>query len=270
MGRVIKLVIYYLAYTFGIGLLFQAGYALGHHTFLSDASDPAYFSLLMWGQAVSTLAVGAHLLYWKYVGRDELKMGFPHAGGVLLAAFLLMVGMGLWTNYLTEFTGLPDIMEETFRQAMNSPLGIISIVVLAPIVEELFFRGAIQGYLMRKWDNPMWAVAVSALIFGVMHGNPVQIFFAFILGIALGWMYYRTGSLLPCMLMHFANNGASVLLYRFSDSPDETMVEALGTVGAAFAALAGAGLTVFSVWIVKNRLVPTQVVWKEASALEGR
>lgn len=265
MGRVIKLILYYFAYNFGIGILFMAGYAIALQTtdLASFSSDPGYISMTMLAQVLGTLAVCCHLLCWKYVKRDQLTLHFPKANKVMLASVILIVGMGFWTNYLTELTELPDVLKETFRKAMNDPFGIISVVIMAPLMEELLFRGAIQGYLMRKWKNPAIAIVVASLIFGVIHGNPIQIFFAFLTGLALGWIYYRTGSLLPAMLMHFINNGASVVLFHLSGGTDETMTEALGNTGSVCLALAGAVLTVVSIWYIKNRLLPTPIVWRE-------
>ena len=189
MGRVIKLFIYYLLYTFAFTGIFAGGYMIANHTLEFPQSDPEVFQLTMWAQLLSTLAVGAHLLVWKYVKRDQLSLSFPNTAKVLLVSVVLIIGMGFWTNYLTELTGLPNTMEEFFAQAMNNPLGIISIIIMAPIVEELLFRGGMQGHLLRKWKNPAWAILASALIFGLVHGNPVQMFFASILGVVLGWVY---------------------------------------------------------------------------------
>ena len=142
MGRVIKLFIYYLLYTFAFsGIfaggymiytfafsgIFAGGYMIANHTLEFPQSDPEVFQLTMWAQLLSTLAVGAHLLVWKYVKRDQLFLSFPNTAKVLLVSVILIVGMGFWTNYLTELTGLPNTMEEFFAQAMNNPLGIISI-----------------------------------------------------------------------------------------------------------------------------------------------
>ena len=65
---------------------------------------------------------------------------------------------------------------------------------------------------MRPWT----AIIVSSLIFGVVHMNPAQIPFAFLLGMMFGWLYYRTGSLLPGIIGHVLNNSvatANMLLY---------------------------------------------------------
>ena len=215
MGRTIKLLIYYITYSYGIGALLYAGYMAVHHTTaLPSLSEPSFFTLNMWAQVLSALAVSAHLLVWKYVDSGQMRLNFPHTGAVMFASALLIIGMGFWTNYLTELAGLPDEKKQLFELAMNHPMGIIAIVIMAPLMEELLFRGAMQGYLLSRWKNPVWAIVVPALLFGIGHGNPIQIPFAFVTGLVLGWVYYRTGSLLPGMLMHFVNNGTSVLLYH--------------------------------------------------------
>ena len=231
MGRVIKLVIYYFLYNLVfMGVVFGV-YGFVNHTSDMPQSGPVYFNLSMWVQLFATLALGIHLLAWKYVTRKDLSFDFPNTAKVLLASVVLSVGMGLWTNYLTELTELPNVMEDLFNKMMYNPLGVISIVVMAPIVEELLFRGGMQGHLLRK-----------------------------------GWVYYRTGSLLPCILMHFINNGTSVLLFHLSGGKDETMTEALGTAGAICLAIVGVALTVWSIWYIKTRLIPNQIVWKETPA----
>ena len=266
MGRVIKLIIYYYLYNFAFAGVMFGGCAIANHTTDISLEDPAYFNLVMWAQLLATLALGVHLLAWKYVKRKDLRMDFPNTGKVMIASVVLIVGMGLWMNYLTELTELPNTMEDLFAKLMTHPLGIIPIVVLAPIVEELLFRGGMQGYLLRKWKNPVWAIIIPALVFGAIHGNPAQSFFAAILGVVLGWIYYRTGSLLPGMLMHFINNGTSILLFHLSGGKDETMTEALGTTGAISLAIVGVVLTIWSIWYIKTRLIPNQIVWKETPA----
>ena len=76
--------------------------------------------------------------------------------------------------------------------------------------EEALFRGAIQGYMMRHF-KPWTAIVCSALIFGLAHMNPIQIVYATLLGVVFGWIYYRTGSLLPVILGHVLNNSVAII-----------------------------------------------------------
>lgn len=90
----------------------------------------------------------------------------------------------------------------------NKVLTFISIAIFAPILEELFCRGIILRGLLHH-ISPTKAILLSALMFGVMHLNPWQAIPAFILGIFMGWIYWRTNSLLATIFIHFTNNGFS-------------------------------------------------------------
>ena len=84
-------------------------------------------------------------------------------------------------------------------------LALIYIAIMPCIFEELFFRniilyGFIQNYSTRK------SILISALLFGLIHLNPSQIIYAFILGIFLAWIFIKTKSILLCMYLHFLNN----------------------------------------------------------------
>lgn len=270
MGRTIKLLLLYFAYQFAFFGGLTGLYMLKSGVMeMPDMTGSGYMSIVMWAQFLSTLAIGLHVVLGKYVSVDAFRLHVPDKCFVLLASAVFIVAMGLWTNYFSEIAGLPDNMKDVFEQMMNNPLGIISIVVMAPLVEELLFRGAIQGHLMRKWKMPYLGIVVSSLIFGVVHGNPAQIPFAFVVGMALGWMYYLTGSLVPGILMHFINNGSSVLLYSLSGNPDATMISSLGENGALALAVAGIVLTVVCIFIIRKKVVKEPVQWNEENNLQA-
>lgn len=169
----------------------------------------------------------------------------------------------MWSNYLNELLGvsMSPQLQQAFEMLMQHPLGIISTVIMAPVVEELLFRGAIEGHLLRIWKKPAYAIIVSSLLFGLVHGNLVQAPFAFLLGLALGWIYYHTGSLLPSILMHFINNLTATLTYHLSGDPDTTLTETFGATGALCIALGGIVLTILCVWIIRSRLITQPAAW---------
>lgn len=270
MGRTIKLLLLYFAYQLAFFGVLVGIYMLKNGVMeMPDVSGSEYMSVIMWAQFLSTLSIGLHVTLGKYVYVDVFKLKIPNKWSILIASAVFIVVMGLWTNYFSELAGLPDNMKDVFEQMMNNPLGIISIVVMAPLVEELLFRGAIQGHLMRKWKMPYLGIVVSSLIFGVVHGNPAQIPFAFVVGMSLGWMYYLTGSLIPGILMHFINNGSSVLLYALSGDPDATMISSLGENGALALAVAGIVLTVVCIFIIRKKIVKEPVQWNEENNLQA-
>ena len=270
MGRTIKLLLLYFVYQLAFFGVLVGVYMLKNGVMeMPDVSGSEYMSVIMWAQFLSTLSIGLHVILGKYVSVDVFKLKIPNKWSILIASAVFIVVMGLWTNYFSELAGLPDNMKDVFEQMMNNPLGIISIVVMAPLVEELLFRGAIQGYLMRKWNMPYLGIVISSLIFGVVHGNPAQIPFAFVVGMSLGWMYYLTGSLIPGILMHFINNGSSVLLYALSGDPDATMISSLGENGALALAVSGIVLTVVCIFIIRKKIVKEPVQWNEENNLQA-
>ena len=100
---------------------------------------------------------------------------------------------------------LPDIsggMEGMF----GTPLGYIAIAVCAPICEEVVFRGAVIRALMDWRKNWKLAVVISALLFSIAHMNPAQMPHAFLLGLLLGWVFIRTNSVVPGIIIHGVNN----------------------------------------------------------------
>ncbi len=126
---------------------------------------------------------------------------------------------------------LPDQTAVHFlRMTMNEPLSflfnIISIVLLAPFIEELMFRGFLQTYI-RKFFRPAAAITLSSLCFACFHFSPEQglgnitiIGSLFILALFLGFVYERQNSLLASISLHATFNGLSILnLYFLGGTP---------------------------------------------------
>ena len=127
---------------------------------------------------------------------------------------------------MSVLTFLPNWMEQTFDILQSGWLGILCIAVLGPILEELLFRGAITKVLLKKY-SPVKAILISGLIFGIFHINPAQVVGACFSGFLFAWLYYRTGSLISCILIHILNNSLSV--YLALNYPDvDTTVQLLG------------------------------------------
>ena len=106
---------------------------------------------------------------------------------------------------------------------MKQPLGYLVIGILAPIAEELIFRGAILRVLLdvfgRKGRWP--AIALTALIFAVIHGNLAQGTHAFIIGIVLGWLYACTRSVLPGIVLHWVNNSTAYIMFHLMPNMED-------------------------------------------------
>lgn len=156
---------------------------------------------------------------------------FGKAGGALtglavaVATIAASVMLELVNNFLPEMN---DNLMKTMEALMNGPLwvSLLSVSVLAPILEEWLCRGVIlRGLLNYKRSddngkrergmNPALAIIISAFFFAAIHGNIWQGITAFAIGGLFGYVYYKTGSLKLTMLMHCVNNTLSVLLSHF-------------------------------------------------------
>lgn len=110
---------------------------------------------------------------------------------------------------------LPNFVEKEMAEVISHDFGYVTICLFAPLVEEMVFRGAVLRTLLQRMEGHKWrAILISALLFSLVHMNPAQMPFAFIAGIFLGWIYSRTGSIVPGVLYHWVNNSVVFLLAR--------------------------------------------------------
>jgi membrane protease YdiL (CAAX protease family) len=148
-----------------------------------------------------------------------LRMGIGFGVVAWFGASLVSYGVVV----LLEAIGV-DAAPQAAEQALalvEPWLAVLAIVVLAPIAEELFFRGVVFNAFRRERGR-RWAYIGSAALFAVIHLSLVALVPIFLLGLALAWVYERTGSLLAPIVMHAVVNGISVaiaLLVRFEAVP---------------------------------------------------
>jgi membrane protease YdiL (CAAX protease family) len=163
-------------------------------------------------------------LTWKELGLKPLPLGYVLATGLTGGVVgLLVIGaiggllsqVGLGTNQLEQFRFVLE--EGPFALAVF----VIVAAVVAPFVEELFFRGFLFGVYSRR--QPIWlAYLVSSLLFTILHLEPARMNASqmaglsigiFLLALLLAWLYRYTGSLYPGMVAHAVNNAAAALLF---------------------------------------------------------
>lgn len=100
---------------------------------------------------------------------------------------------------------------------------IMSTVVAAPILEEVLFRGLIFESVGERFGRGA-GLLVSALLFGLIHGVPVQMINAFVVGLILGYIYLRTRSLISVIIIHAVNNAiAYATMVFFGDAGQATL-----------------------------------------------
>lgn len=163
---------------------------------------------------------------------------------------------------LSSWIPMPDSFKEMFKNMISKDIwSFLSVVIAAPILEELVCRGTIARGLF-KHTTVTKAILWSAFIFAVIHFNPWQGITAFILGAFLAWIYWRTHSLLTCMYIHALNNGTAFMLTILFPELDELetakeFFEALYPGSYNYIYIISAIILVLSI-VLLNKIMPKQ------------
>jgi membrane protease YdiL (CAAX protease family)/uncharacterized RDD family membrane protein YckC len=160
------------------------------------------------------MASGWHFNLRAALGRLGLRRFEPSALGWMFAVLGTYYAGAILFSLLVVQPDQEDIGKEL--GICNPGIGIavaavLAIVVLAPIAEEIFFRGFFFAGLRTRWS--LWPSALlSGAIFGLVHAptGPTAAIPLAGLGVGLAWLYNKTGSLYPCMLAHFLNNALAI------------------------------------------------------------
>lgn len=265
MGRAIKLIIYYIGYQ--LVCLFLTGaidaiIAYTNGVEITTDFKPGTMTISI-GTLLSALVMTWHLIHFHYVKLNKASLHEVSKKIILLSIPLLLSAQFI-SGVLNESLNLSDLNQDLFVSMSHNLFGILSITLIVPILEELLFRGAIEGHFLKKGWAPKWAILVSALIFGIIHGNPAQIPFAFLIGLLFGWLYYRTGSVIPGIVGHVINNSFALLTIATATKEEmsKTTMETLGTIPTYI--LLVLALVVFIVMLkVMNKNLPTPALQTE-------
>ncbi len=185
--------------------------------------------------ASSIIVLALFLFFrWAEVSRSYVR---SRPWATLFWCALAAMGAIIPSSCLQELMPeLPNIVEEEFDMILRDRWGYFAIGLLAPVCEELVFRGAVLRALLR-WTPRHWlAIAISALLFALIHANPIQMPHAFLVGLLLGWLYYRTDSIVPGIAYHWVNNSIAYVVYNFYPDPQMKLIDLFGsqrTVAAA-------------------------------------
>ena len=182
---------------------------------------------------ISTLLIGIPVIIY-------LKSnGFPLAENLrfnkislrtLISIVILSIGLIIlvdeFDRIIYAIFGQPDFLEELTEQLkFTTPLRgfliIASTVFAAPLVEEMLFRGYLQKVLEESWQDITKAILVTSLFFALVHLNLYWVAQIYLLGLVLGWLAWRTNSIIPGIILHGINNGFSVALNNFGSVFDK-------------------------------------------------
>ena len=144
-------------------------------------------------------------------GRIEKPRVWPAVGmSVLIAAsqaFVLFSALSLLdVDLLYQGEEL-----ERRQQFFSGIAGALNACIFGPIMEEICFRGLILDGLLKTRCRPWLAILISALLFALLHGLGANFVTAMLFGILVGWLYWRTGSIIPGIIIHITNNSLTAI-----------------------------------------------------------
>jgi membrane protease YdiL (CAAX protease family) len=152
---------------------------------------------------------------WKLLGFRGFNVGRALPWMILLSLSFLLANM-LYLHLISTFhlnvqTNDQRLLQEGRIAPLTTYATLFAAVVAAPFCEEVFFRSFV--FMGLRNDMPLWlAIVLSALIFGVAHGDPGSFPVLFCIGLALAFLRWYTRSIWPGFILHTMNNGLGTIL----------------------------------------------------------
>ena len=285
IGRIWGLIypmLLYLGVTFAVEFIFMIAVAVLGISRYGATDQVQLYDFIMnatMSQALSmTLLAGlatAPILIFIYIrdnNKDRRNGTFVKYKLNNILKYLLIIPFGvfnmLWANYFVALLQLvmPKFMLESYTDTQQIIEGggfliqLLTAGIVAPIVEELIFRGLVYRRT-KKMTGTIAAAILSAALFGVFHGNWVQAPYAFIIGIVAVFVYEKFKSIVAPIMLHMSANILSVLIMTLasSDTPtvDSLNIDTLSYVSSLiiFIFITGVLAAVFGV-IIWNKVNP--------------
>lgn len=190
---------------------------------------------------------------WKEISKH---IWTPTSIAVIFLSVVMYLLMLPFAEFLTSFipTTGSKWLEDFYREIMYAfekmlhykVAGFITVCILAPVFEEILFRGIVLRGLLQNGTSPIIAIILSSFLFGLAHLNPWQFLGAGFLGAIFGYVYYRTKSLWLVMFLHALNNMISFVMMTKYETMDQNVTDPTDYVSVVIcfvlALLAGWGI----------------------------
>ncbi len=185
-----------------------------------------------WISSISSFVITAFIFVFAYrKAKNSFVKVFAVKGFnplIIIPIVIMLPGMqylvGLLNIEINKILPPPPWFWELFERIFDNHFGFwgtfAKVVILAPIVEEILFRGIIMHGLMRNYRG-WYAVLLSGILFSFFHLNPWQMTYTFFLGLLLGWVMLRTRSLPLAILIHALNNLVVLLTITWNNEISE-------------------------------------------------
>lgn len=191
---------------------------------------------------------------WRKAPKIRIPLRFSGLNPLLVGwCYLLMMAASVALEPLYELLPAPH---QDFGRGVWA---FMAVVVIAPLLEEWICRGQIFGSLRTRY-GVVRSLLLSALIFGLMHVQPVPVLNAFVLGLVLGFIYHKTNTLLSSILLHALYNGTAYAL-TMAGYGESSFSELFGTHRTLYLLFYGVALVLL--------IVSLAAIWRMVTAPEA-
>jgi hypothetical protein len=169
--------------------------------------------------AAWTFSVLRYRIEWEQLGLRRFDAAF----GCLFSFALLGLSYAIRICYVVIAMALglelqpQEVIYRMDVSGWNFLITFLSVAVIAPLTEEIFFRGFLYAGLRTRVGMPK-AMLISTLFFTALHFSVDAFIPIFVLGLFLAWVYEKTGSLYPGILLHAANNGIALIVLALAQA----------------------------------------------------
>lgn len=193
-----------------------------------------YFAIYVIGNIVGDITKNDEIMSWTilsgfilmtvvYLGRHYVELSFGRIGkrlvwpavgmSVLMATAYVLVLVSVFTLIDIEhlFPQQTEHLDKSVQRLFPGIAGLLFGCIFCPILEEIGLRGILLGGLLKTQYRPWLGILVTSLVFALLHGMGVHFVSSFIFALIVGWLYWRTGSIIPCMIVHIVNNSLSFI-----------------------------------------------------------
>ncbi|NMC60487.1 MAG: CPBP family intramembrane metalloprotease [Candidatus Methanofastidiosa archaeon] len=153
----------------------------------------------------------------RLIGFSNIKFTFSETIRYFYSSLILAGVITISYLLISVFQSYPALLQVDFFIKTSkdfSPLFYLKILLIAPLFEELIYRGILLALLLHHL-SPKWSILLSSILFSILHLNPTQFLLAFILGLFCGWYYYKTKNLLTCIIIHSISNLIGVTYIKY-------------------------------------------------------
>lgn len=194
--------VWYIFWTYAAILFF----VIVLNVFLAEGRSTVPSALIVGSILIGGATIVFSVIYWKSLRVQLGRTGFEHPASWLgLAALIPLLAVNFTYHTLIIKIGGVEIATRGLSEQLSFGAMVVLIAIVPAITEELAFRGLIQHWLQTV-VSPWRAILLTAALFSALHLSILSAPYLFLLGLLLGWVKWKTGSLYPVILIHMVHN----------------------------------------------------------------